>query len=131
MSDDLTNTTGIDQSQPARKLTMAERARIARKEQYTKAKAKQKAYLASPEVQKRLAEKRDKMRQMRKEKSDQIKSKKKAENSAAKKSLSEDSKNARLERQAARDIELQQMVRPALTLIQGGNSKEHKEDLVQ
>ena len=121
MSDNLTTSDENGESQPAKKLSMAERVRIARKEQYQKAKLKQKAYLASPEVQKRLSEKRDKLKEMRKERANQMKSRRREDNSAAKKSLSEDAKNARLAKQAERDQELLQMVRPALTLIQGGN----------
>ena len=103
-----------------RKLTMAERARLARKEQYKKAKEKQKAYLASPEVQKRLSEKKEALRKIRKEKSDQLRDSRRSANAAAKKSLSEDSKQSRERKQAERDAELKQLVRPALTLIQGG-----------
>lgn len=128
MSDNLTTSEENGESQPTKKLSMAERVRLARKEQYQKAKLKQKAYLASPEVQKRLSEKRDKIKQMRKERANQMKSRRREDNSEAKKSLSEDARNTRLAKQAERDQELLQMVRPALTLIQGGNqAKENHE----
>ena len=99
---------------------MAERVRLARKEQYKKAKEKQKAYLASPEVKKRLDEKKEAFKKLRKEKSGQLRASKRAANADAKKSLSEDLKKSREKKQAERDQELKEMVRPALTLIQGG-----------
>lgn len=106
--------------QHTKKQTMAERVRMARKEQYKKAKERQKAYLASPEVQKRLSEKKEALKKLRKEKSDQLRANKRVANSAAKKSLSEDLKKSREKKQSERDAELKELVRPALTLIQGG-----------
>ena len=102
------------------KISLAEKAKVARKEQYQKAKEKQKAYLATPEVQKRLSERKMKLQKMRSERADQFRAKKKRLNAAAKKALSDDASAAREKRQAERDLELKEKVRPALTLIQGG-----------
>lgn len=106
-----------------KKLSLAERAKRARKEQYEKAKERQRAYLASPEVQKKLQEKKDKLKQIRKEKADAMKLQKKTASREAKKALDADLKATREKKQVERDAELQGMVKPALTLIQGGALK--------
>ncbi len=122
-----TTTDNLDPSeiaqQPSKKLTMAERARLARRAQYDAAKERKKKYLSSPEIQAKLIERKEQQKAYRKEKSTQLKTKSKADHKLAKQELAKAIKDSKQQKQELRDQELKTMLKPALTLLKGGASE--------
>lgn len=101
-------------------LSQKERARTMRQAAYQKAKEQKKKYLASPEVQKKLADRKAMLKEQRKAMSAKQKQSRSQKYQEEKTALSSAVKESKLKRQDERDEELKKMLKPALTLIKGG-----------
>lgn len=105
-----------------RALTLKERAKKARKDAYAKAKERQKAYLASPAVKAKIQAKKDQAKLLRQKRHDEQKAKKSAFTKNIRAQEKSEEILARENQQAIKDESLKKLLKPALTLLQGGNS---------
>jgi hypothetical protein len=93
-----------------------EAAKKFRKEAYQKAKERQQKYLNSPEVKEKIAKRKMEMKLRRKENSHRAADERKIE----KRNFLEAKTQEKMKLTAQKDEELQKLIKPALTLIQGG-----------
>ncbi|MCX6118024.1 MAG: hypothetical protein NT027_10815 [Proteobacteria bacterium] len=102
-----------------RKMRQREMYKIA----YEKAKARQKEYLARPDVIEKNKLRKENLKSQRKKLSQKSKESRNRGNEVLKESLKQSMEELRTHKQAERDQELLKKIKPALTLLQGGKKE--------
>lgn len=109
--------------------TLTEKLQERKKAAKERAKAAKEAYLARPDIQRKLLEKKEKLRQLAAAKRKKIAEHRKSKRLAEKKALKESQKMTRANRQQAKDQELADCVRKGTSLVPSTESTKEKPTL--